>query len=687
MRVLALAVLVIAVPLLAPARADEGMWTFDNFPSAKVKAAYGFGPDKAWLDRVQKASVRLDNGCSASVVSKDGLVLTNHHCISDCAQALSTARDDLLANGFVTAARKDERICPGLEASILQSISDVTDRVRAGTADATAQTLAQRRGAVIAAIEDEACGKDTTKRCEVVSLYRGGQFKLYRYDRYQDVRLAFAPELQAAFFGGDPDNFNFPRYAYDMALVRLYRDGQPAKGLKPLKLDPTGAEPGELVFTSGHPGSTQRLLTVSQLEYDRDRRLPWIIENLAQLRGTLLATAGIGEEEDRQVREALFGVENSIKAIMGQRLALVEPDFFALKVAEEKQLRDALATRADLRAKYGDPFAEMAAVASARRGQFIQMQMLESNPGSGSSLLGDARRLLRASVERGKSPADRLPEYSDARLASLERSMLAESPTHPVLERLQIEYWLLKSREYLGADHPAVKALFGNQSARDIARQVVEGTNLDELAARKRLWENPAEVAGSNDPAIVLVKRIDDAARAARKTWEQTVTGPTTIAAEKIARLRFDVLGDSVYPDATFTLRLSYGAVKGWTDPSLGEVAPFTYARGLAQRATGAYPFNLAPRWSENQGKLRPDLQFNLVSTNDIIGGNSGSPLLDKEGRIVGLVFDGNIHSLGGAYGFDAALNRTVSVASPLIIEGLRTIYGAKALADELTAG
>jgi hypothetical protein len=686
-RLFALAVMVLAAPGLAPAGADEGMWTFDNFPSAKVKAAHGFGPDKAWLDRVQKASVRLDNGCSASVVSRDGLVLTNHHCISDCAQALSTAREDLIVNGFMSSTRKDERICPGLEASILQSISDVTDRVRAGVADATPQTLAARRNAITSAIEDEACGKDQSKRCEVVSLYRGGQYKLYRYDRYQDVRLAFAPELQAAFFGGDPDNFNFPRYAFDMALLRLYRDGQPAKGLKPLKIDPTGAAPGELVFTSGHPGSTQRLLTISQLEFDRDRRLPFRIEYLAQLRGTLLATAGIGEEEDRQVRDAVFGVENSIKAQMGQRLALVEPAFFALKVAEEKRLRDALAASADLRTKYGDPFADMAAIVNVQRGLFMQMQVLESGLGAGSSLLTDARALLRGSVERTKPAGDRLPEFSASRLPSIERSLLAEAPVHPVLERLEIEYWLLKTREYLGADHPAVKALFGARSARDIAREIVEGSRLDEPAYRKRLWDNPSEVAGSNDPAIALIRRVDDAARAVRTSWEQTVSGPASGVSERIARLRFDVLGDTVYPDATFTLRLSYGTVAGWKDPAFGETPAFTFARGLWQRASGAFPFNLAPRWVGGEGKLAPDLQFNLVSTNDIIGGNSGSPLLDKEGRIVGLVFDGNIHSLGGAYGFDPALNRTVSVAAPLIIEGLRKIYGAKALADELTAG
>ena len=678
------ALLAVPAALISSAAADEGMWTFDNFPAAKVKQLYGFAPDQKWLDRVRLASVRLDNGCSASIVSRDGLVLTNHHCVAGCTADLSSPGNDYLQNGFFTSSRKDEKICPGAEASILQSVIDVTDRLRNATANVAAEEVGRKRVAEIAAIEKEACGENTLKRCEVVSLYRGGQYKLYTYDRYNDVRIAFAPEMQAGFFGGDPDNFNFPRYALDMALLRLYRNGEPVSFQDPLRLDPAGAREGDLVFVSGHPGTTERLLTIAQLEFQRDHYLPWRIEYLAQIRGSLLAEATKGEEEARQVNDALQGVENSLKVFRGQRGALVEPSFFAAKVADEKKLRNALAADPGLHSKYGDPFGDIQALIVAQKQAYLPYQMLEVRFGAGSVLLNDARTLVRGAAERAKADAQRIPEFTTTRLPTTERAVLAMVPINPALEKLEIVFWLDKTREYLGADHPAVKALFGNRTSTDIAAEIVAGSQVGDAAYRKRLWEDPGQVAGANDPAIALVKRIDTAAREARARYEASVTSPASIALEKIASLRFDVLGQDIYPDATLTLRLSYGVVKGWTDPVHGEVKPFTYVPGLWDRATGAYPFNLAASWVGGKSKIRPGTQMNFVSTNDIIGGNSGSPVLNREGRIVGVAFDGNIHSTGGAYGFDPALNRTVSVSSQVILEALRKIYGAKALADEL---
>jgi hypothetical protein len=683
---LAVTILALLAPaaLCLSAAADEGMWTFDNFPSAKVKAAYGFAPDKAWLDRVQKASVRLEGGCSGSVVSKEGLVLTNHHCVAGCLSALSSIGNDLTEKGFLAPARKDERICPAFEVSILQSISDVTERVKFATAETASQDVSAKRRAEMAAIEREACRDDPAKRCEVVTLYRGGQYKLYRYDRYDDVRLVFAPEQQAASFGGDPDNFNFPRYDFDMSVLRLYRDGKPATFSDPLKISAEGAKEGDLVFTSGHPGSTDRLMTISQLEFQRDHFLPWRIEYLSQMRGSLLTESTKGEEEARQALDALNSVENSVKVFKGQRGALVEPAFFAIKVAEEKKLRDALAAKPGLRAKYGDPFGDIEKIMRAQQAVWLPYQMLETRFGGGSVLLADARRLVRGATERAKPDGQRLPEFSDSRMKSLERSLLAQAPVHPALEQLEIEFWLNKTREYLGPDSPAVKALFGKRSAAEIALDVVSYSQLADAAARRKLWENPASVAASTDPAIVLARAIDQASREARTKYETTVSGPLSVASEKIAGLRFDVMGENTYPDATFTLRLSYGAVKGWTDPVHGPIPAFTYVSGLWERATGAFPFNLGFMWAGAKARLAPTTQMNMVSTNDIIGGNSGSPLLNRQGEVVGLAFDGNIHSLGNAYGFDPALSRTVSVASPILFEGLRKVYRANALADEL---
>ncbi len=673
-----LASLLAAALLSAPsALADEGMWTFDNFPAEAVEARYGFAPDQSWLNRVQRASVRLENGCSGSVVSRDGLVLTNHHCIVDCAQALSTARSDLVVDGFVASSRNEERICPGLETSILQSIEDVTERVRgAGDGDA--------RQGEIGRIEEEACGDDRTRHCEVVTLYRGGQYKLYTYDRYDDVRLAFAPEQQAAFFGGDPDNFNYPRYAIDMALLRLYRDGDRVRFDNPLKVDPDGVTPGELVFVSGHPGSTNRLLTMSQLDFQRDHYLPWRVEYLAQIRGSLVTAANIGEEEQRQVREALFGVENSVKVFKGQRRALVEPAFYGRLAAAEQQLSEALLSSPELQEKHGNPFADIDAIVAKQQALWMPHQMLEVRLGAGSVLLNDARHLLRAAQERSKPSGDRLPEYADARLPALERQLTAQTPMHPVLERLEIEFWLEKTREYLGADHPAVRAMFGNQSANAIAAEIVASSTLSETGTRARLWNNPSEALGSNDPAIALIRRIDEAARAARDAYESEIDDPLAEAAGRLADLRFDVFGDAVYPDATFTLRLSYGEVKGWDDPAFGAIPPTTNIGGLYERATGAFPFNLVDSWIEAKDRLDLDKQMNFVSTNDIIGGNSGSPLVDRQGRVVGLAFDGNLHSIGGSFGYDPNLNRTVSVSSQLIVEALRNVYDADNLVTEL---
>lgn len=674
-----------AAAMTVSAVADEGMWTFDNFPAAKVKLAYGFAPDQKWLDRVRLGSVRLENGCSGAVVSRDGLVLTNHRCVDGCTTALSSPGNDYTSNGFFTQSRRDERICPGAEISILKAISDVTARVKAATVSVAEDAAGAARASEYRKIEQEACGEDLRKRCQVANLYRGGQYKLYVYDRYDDVRIAFAPEMQAGSFGGDPDNFNFPRYALDMALLRLYRDGQPAKFTDPLRLDPAGPKAGDLVFVSGYPGSTDRLLTVSQLEFQRDHFLPWRIEYMSELRGALLNEASRGEEEARQVGDVVRSIENSLKVFKGQRGALVEPSFMAAKIDQEQRLAGALAGSESMRAKYGDLFAAIADLKEANKRLFLPYQMLEVRFGAGSVLLNDARQLVRAAAERAKPDSDRLSQFTDAGLAGVERRLLAEATVNPVLERLVIAFWLDKTREYLGPEHPAVKALFGSRTSGQIAAEIVQSSQMSDASFRKRLWDKPAEVAGSNDPAIVLARGVDDAARAARASYESGITAPAALAAEKVAALRFEILGDSIYPDATFTLRLSYGVVQGWNDPIHGQIEPFTYVSGLWKRATGAYPFNLARSWVAKETAIPPATQFDFVSTSDVVGGGSGSPVVNRDGRIVGLAFDGNIHATGGSFGFDPELNRTVSLSSQMIVAALGSVYGAHGLLDELT--
>lgn len=650
----------VLAPLAQPASADEGLWTFDAFPKDKVRAAYGWAPDDAFLARLQKTSVRLGNGCSGSIVSKTGLVLTNHHCITECVQDLSTARRNYLTEGFVAARPRDEKICPGLDVDILQTITDVTRRVKA----------ASGREGEIARIEDEACGDDANKVCQVVSLYRGGVFNLYVFDRYSDVRIAFAPEGQAAQFGGDPDNFNFPRYAFDMALIRLYRNGRAITVREPLQMATSAPKEGELVFAPGNPYSTDRSLTVSQLEYQRDTLLPWRLEYGGQLRGMMLGTSARGEEEARQISEALYLLENSMKVWRGEQGALADRGLLARKRGEEQKLRDALASAPGLRAKYGDPFADLERLTQIQAARLMPYQMLESRFGEGSQLLQFARALVRNAGS------------NDVAFA---RYISAETAVNPVLEKLLVEFWLLKTREYLGADHPAVRAMFGSRTAAQVAADVIDNSSLIDPSARQRYLREPRSVDTSNDPAIQLARLVDSSAREAQRAWLSDVQRPVNAAAERVAGLRLEVLGQGQYPDATFTPRVTYGAVKGWKDPQRGEVPAFTQVGGLWQRATGASPFDLAPNWQGKKSVLDAATPMNFSLTTDSTGGSSGSPVVDRQGRVVGVLFDGNIHSIGGAYGFDPALNRSVALTSVLMIEGLRKVYQADALADELS--
>jgi len=665
------------------AHADEGMWTFDNFPSAKVKAAYGVTIDQAWLDKVRGAAVRLSSGCSASVVTGEGLVLTNNHCVADCAQALSTSGKDYFKTGYQSAARTDEKTCSGMQAEVLAQITDVTDRVQGAGRGLVGNALVRARTATNSIIEKEACGDDMKYRCEVVDLYHGGQYKLYKYRKYSDVRLVFSPGVPAAFFGGDPDNFNFPRYDLDCAFVRLYEDGKPV--LTPDHLKWTSAAPrnGEPVFVAGNPGGTDRQLTASQLDFQRTLALPVVVAQYSELRGRVIRFGEESAEKKRIAADLLFGLENSYKVYWGRLQALDDPAFMAKKRADEADTKaKAKDVAAQLGAGFGDPWAEIDKASAAAQALYIENRMIERGP-SGSDLFSYARALVRGAQERTKASSDRLPGFSDSQLPLVQKELLDPRPVYPELEQLTLEFWLSKAREYLTADAPGTKLLLGRDSPEMLSARLSQ-SKLGDPAVRKALWDGGlAAVMASDDPMIQFVLKIDPEARRLRTAYDDRVNGPTTAAAEKIAKARFAIYGTSIYPDATFTLRLSYGKIAGWTYRGT-TVAPFTTFAGLYERATGQDPFELDPRWVAAKDKLTPSTVFDISTTNDIIGGNSGSPLINAKAEVIGAVFDGNIHSLGGDYGYDAALNRTVAVSTASISEALRKVYGEEGLAQEL---
>jgi hypothetical protein len=668
------------------ARADEGLWTFDNFPSAAVKAKYGVTIDQGWLDRVRGATARLSIGCSSSIVSPEGLVLTNHHCVSECAQDLSTPDRDYIKSGYSVATRREERQCPGMQADVLTSISDVTANVGTATAGKSGGDFVKARDGAIAAIEQAACaGKEAVQTCQVVTLYQGGQYKLYTYRKYTDVRLVFAPELQTAFFGGDPDNFNFPRYDLDMSFLRLYENGAPAATPDHLRWNPAPPVDGQPVFVAGNPGSTSRLLTADQLDSLRDFVFPQLLLQFSEFRGRLIEFGAQGPEQARIADRELFGVENSFKAIYGEFQALSEPGFLESKRKADAELRAKVAADPALAARTGDAWGEIARAQVDRAALNAPSFLLESRAGGGSQLYAYARDLVRAARERTKPNGERLPRYTDSRLPLVEKQVLDEKPVYPSLERLELAFWLTKLREYLTADAPETKVFLGADSPEDIAARLSAST-LGDAKVRKALWDGGLpSVLASNDPMIVYVLATDPTSRAVRKAFEEKVSGPSDRAAERIAAARFAVYGTSVYPDATFTPRVSYGKVEGWT--YLGHAtAPFTTFAGLWTRATGKAPFELAPKWLAARGKLNDKTIFDFTSDNDVVGGNSGSPLIDAKAEVIGAVFDGNIHSLGGAFAFDDTLNRTVQVSTAAATQALRIVYGQDTLVRELTA-
>jgi hypothetical protein len=679
------AALALAAALLTTtaAHADEGMWTYDNFPSAKVKQRYGVTIDQPWLDRVRAATVRL-SGCSASFVSPEGLILTNHHCITACLSENSSREKSLLEDGFIARRRNEEIPCRTQVADVLVGMESVTDKVAAATAGLDERSANEARKRALTALE-QACEKDTGLKCQSVELYNGGQHFLYRYKRYTDVRLVFAPEEGIAAFGGDPDNFQFPRWCLDMALLRAYEGGKPVAVAKPLRIDFAGPKPGEFVLVSGHPGSTNRSLTVDQLLAIRNDELPASLLRSSELRGRYIEFAKQGDAERRIVSDTLFGLENGIKVRRKQLDALLDEGQMAAKRAREADLRARVAADPAL-AGLGDPWAEIAA-ANARGRQFAtELGYLEGGAGFQSRLFRIARTLVRGAAEREKPNGERLREFTDAQLPRVQQQLAAATPVYPELERLTMSFGLERMREWLGPDHPTVRQLLAKDSPDSLAASLIGGTQLSDPAVRMALWNGGSTaIAASTDPLVVLAREVDGEARALRKRYEDEVQAPIAAAEASIARARFKLYGTEVYPDATFTLRLNYGTVRGWDERGT-PVEPFTRLGRAFERATGQAPFRIPASWERVRGSLDLGIPANLVSDNDIVGGNSGSALLNARGDVVGLVFDGNIHSISGAYWFDDGMNRAVSVHPAFMLEALRKVYDAPALLKEMGA-
>lgn len=668
--------------------ADEGMWTFDNVPRALIRQRYGFEITDAWLEHVRLASVRVGDGGSGSFVSPDGLLFTNQHVGRGQVAKLSLPDRDLVRDGFYAPSREAELACPDLELNVVVSYEDVTARVQgAATAGATDADANARRKAEMAVIE-KACAAATGLKCEVVTLYSGGEYWLYRNKKYTDVRLVFAPEEQIAYFGGDYDNFTYPRWNFDITFFRAYENGAPAKTPHYLAWSKAGAAEGELIFTPGYPGSTARLLTVAQLGYQRDVGNPLQLRVWRSRRDALVRYASIGAEQARRASAARLGLENSLKRLVGQQDGLLNPRIFGRKEADEADLRAKVATRAEWRRAFAPAWEE---IEHAYAGLPATAARLAFSTLSASRLANMASTIVRYGDEMKKPGGQRYPEFADARLEGLKFGLYSPAPVYADMEEAQLAAWLEEARGALGADDPFVRAALGSLTPAEAARQAIGGTALAAPAARKALVEGgPSAIEASADPLVALARRVEPVIRELRAWQEERIQSVEARAGQKIAEARFAVYGKTAYPDANFNLRLEYGRVLGYEEGTT-LVPPHTTFYGLFERAAafgGKPPFNVPARWRDGRAKLDLATPFNFVYTADTIGGNSGSPVINRDAEICGINFDSNVQKLPNRYLYidEAEGSRAVGVHSAGILEGLKKLYAADALVAELTA-
>jgi len=679
------AVPALLIGLILPIRADEGMWLFNMPPKELIQKKYGFALTPEWISHIQLSSVRF-GGASGSFVSPDGLVLTNHHVGQGAIQNLSTKERDLMKSGFYAGTRGEELKCPGMELRVLQDIEDVTAKVTGMEKPGmSASETAEARDKSIAAIEKEGAEK-TGLKCQVVTLYSGSMYHLYRYKAYNDVRLVFAPEYLMAFFGGDPDNFTYPRFDLDVSIFRIYENGQPLKTPHYLKWAARGVKEGDLIFCSGNPGSTGRLLTSAQLEFLRDVSYPFAIANFKRRQALMHEYSRKGPEEARVALRNLFGIENSLKAVSGYQSGLLDKKLMDKKAREEQALREAVRKNADLEKEYGKAWDEIAAAQKTYASFFKEYTFFERANGFTTTYFNTARTIVRLAMEKPKPNDQRLREFRDSNLASVERSLLSPSPIYDEFETLKLADSLAQLKEELGMTQE-IRWLLGDRNPAEVAKELVSGTRLKDLDLRKKLMDGGLDaVYRCLDPMIKLALLVDPKSRGLRARYEKEVEAFETTNGALIARAMFKLEGASIPPDATSTLRLSFGVVKGYIEN--GKKVPYqttlAWLFERSQKAGNNPPYKLPPSFVGKKSALNLGTPINYVATCDSIGGNSGSPVVNRKGEFTGVLFDGNIQSLPTRFVYEEKISRSVMVHASGIIEAMIKVYGAKALADEI---
>ena len=675
------------------ARSDEGMWLLNEPPRELLKTKYDFDLTDAWLEHARLASIRFNNGGSGSFVSPNGLIITNHHVGADSVSKLSTPERHLLRDGFLAKTNADELKCADLELNVLQEIIDVTKEVNAAVkADMKpAEAFAARR-AVMSQIEKDSTEK-TKLRSDVVTLYQGGAYHLYRYKKYTDVRLVFAPEQAIASFGGDVDNFEFPRFNLDCTFFRAYENDKPASVKHWLKFSATGPRDNDLVFVTGHPGTTNRMETYDKVKMRRDATLPYTLARLRAMEAIVLQYSESGPEQRRQGATILHSYANARKAFSGQYQGLLDPKLMDQKRQSEAMLMQQIRLNdkkeeSDDAAAYERAIRRIAAVQKTFAAFERDYYLIETGHAFASDLFGIARHIVRVTNEVTKPNADRLREYRESNLESLKFQLFSPAPIYPGLERVRLQQSLSFMVEQLGSDHPVVIKVLAGRSPARLVDELLSGTKLADPAERKKLVEGGSKaVDDSRDPLIVFARGIDGEARKLRKHFEEDVEEPERQAYGELARLRFKVLGRSVAPDATFTLRLAFGVVKGYRVDGVDLRHHTTFGEMFerAEKQGHREPFDLPKRWLAGKAKLDPETPFNFVSTADTIGGNSGSPILNRAGEFVGINFDRNRHGLVRNFIYTEEQARHISVHSKGILESLRKLYECPELVKELT--